>query len=277
MRVPVLAYHAVNIAGNDYAANDHVAFAADLELIHRLGLSIVPAERLVDALDGDGAGLERAVVLTCDDGSDFDYHDLDHPEHGPQRSFHNTLTDFCYAHGFDAQPGLNLTAFVIASPAARAVIDRKCLVGRGWISEAWWRPAAQSTRITLGNHSFDHNHSVLDAPGPDGMPRGSFTVVDNAARADAEIAAAARYIDSRIAPFRTRLFCYPYSQTNDWLRLEYFPGHVAEHGMTAAFGGDPEPVTRASDRWNLPRYICGHHWRSPGALEKILRETALAG
>src|SRR5690606_8365742 len=38
MRVPILTYHAVNIAGNDYADNDHVAFAADLRLIDDLRL-----------------------------------------------------------------------------------------------------------------------------------------------------------------------------------------------------------------------------------------------
>lgn len=278
MRVPVLAYHAVNIAGNDYATNDHVAFAADLRLIDALGLRVVPLQRVADALAGRSRDtLDRTVALTCDDGSNFDYFDLDHPAHGPQRSLHNLMTDFCYERGFDAQPDLHLTTFVIASPDARAEIDRRCLVGRGWMGEAWWRPALQSGRIAIENHGLDHNHSVLPGPGIDGMPRGTFEAVDNHARADAEIRAAARYIDSRIAPFRTRLFCYPYSQSNDYLRREYFPRHGDEHGMDAAFGGDPQPVTESSDRWNLPRYVCGHHWKSPGELEAILRDTALRG
>jgi hypothetical protein len=29
-----------------------------------------------------------------------------------------------------------------------------------------------------------------------------------------------------------------------------------------------------SDRWNLPRYICGWHWRSPEALRAILESAA---
>ena len=62
-RVPILAYHAINIAGNDYADNDHVAFAADLRLIDDLGLRIVPAHWVVDQLLGTtNRDLSRCVV-----------------------------------------------------------------------------------------------------------------------------------------------------------------------------------------------------------------------
>ena len=54
MRVPVLAYHAVNIAGNDYANNDHVAFAADLRMIDDLGLRVVPLHWVVEHIVGHG-------------------------------------------------------------------------------------------------------------------------------------------------------------------------------------------------------------------------------
>ena len=71
-RLPILTYHGVNIAGNAYDGNDHVAFAADLELIHRLGLRIVPVHWVVDQLLGHtdrdlrgcvacGAGVEQRV------------------------------------------------------------------------------------------------------------------------------------------------------------------------------------------------------------------------
>jgi len=33
---------------------------------------------------------------------------------------------------------------------------------------------------------------------------------------------------------------------------------------------DVQPVTIDSDRWNLPRYICGHHWQASEALRDIL-------
>jgi hypothetical protein len=271
LRVPVLTYHAVNIAGNDYATNDHVAFAADLRLIDDLGLRIVPLHWVVDRVLGDERrALEGCVALTCDDGSDFDFHDLDHPLHGPQRSLFNCMRDFADERGTAAQPDLHLTCFVIASAEARAHLDRNCLAGRGWMSDRWWRPALDSGRIAIENHSWDHNHAAVPQPGIDGMERGTFFPVDNRRRADAEIAAAARSIDALISPHRTSLFCYPYSHVNEYLRGEYFPRFGDAHGMRAAFGDGAVPVTPASDRWNLPRYICGHHWKTPDELRGIL-------
>lgn len=271
MRVPVLTYHAVNIAGNDYANNDHVALAADLRMIDRLGLRVVPLQWVVEQRLGLAErDLSACVALNCDDGSDFDFRDLDHPAHGPQRSLFNILRDFIAEHGTAAQPHLHLTSFVIASPEARAHIDRGALVGQGWMSEAWWPEAEASGLMAIENHSWDHNHPTVPAPGVDGMPRGSFLEVDNETRAEAEIAAAARYIDARIAPRRSRLFCYPFSHVPAFVHDDYLPRRGADIGLLAAFGDGAAPVTMASDVWNLPRYICGWHWRSPQALEELL-------
>ena len=275
MRVPVLAYHAVNIAGNDYAGNDLVAFAADLRLIDDLGLRIVPLHWVVDQLLGSAdRDLSRCVALTCDDGSDFDWFDLDHPTYGSQRSLFNAMMDFIAERGAAAQPDLHLTCFVIASREARDHLDRNCLAGRDWMRDAWWKPALASGRIAIENHSFDHNHAAIPSPGIDGMQRGSFHPVDTYKRADAEIAQATRLIDAAIAPAHTTLFCYPYGHVNDYLRTDYFPRHQSEHGMRAAFGDGASPVDESSDRWNLPRYICGWHWKSPQALHAILEQAA---
>jgi hypothetical protein len=269
--VPVLTYHAVNISGNAYSDNDHVAFAADLRLIDDLGLRIVPLHWVVDALLGNtDRDLSRCVALSCDDGSHFDYFDLDHPTHGPQRSLFNLMDDFVRERGAQAQPNLHLTCFVIADRKARDAIDRGSLIGRGWMGDAWWKPAIASGRIAIENHSFDHNHVVVQTPGIDGMQRGSFHPVDTPARADAQIARAARVIDAVIAPERTTLFCYPYGHVNEFLRRDYLPNRQATHGMRAAFGDGATPITPASDRWNLPRYICGWHWQSPEQLRAIL-------
>ena len=271
MRVPVLAYHAVNIAGNDYATNDHVAFAVDLRLIDDLGLRIVPLHWVVDQVIGAAdRDLTGCVALTCDDGSAFDFHDLDHPTHGPQRSLFNCLQDFIAERGAQAQPDLHLTSFVIASPEARERMDQACLAGLGWMGEDWWREANESGLMAIENHSWDHNHPCLDTPGIDGLARGSFLDVNNRTRAEAEIAAATRYINDRIAPRRTRIFCYPFSHVPEYLRSEYLPDATAGHGIHAAMGDGATPVTQQSDRWNLPRYICGWHWKSPDALRSIL-------
>ena len=68
MRVPVLTYHAVNIAGNDYATNDHAAFAADLSLIDEMGLRVIPLSWVVDQLLGIAhRDLNNAVGDTGED------------------------------------------------------------------------------------------------------------------------------------------------------------------------------------------------------------------
>jgi peptidoglycan/xylan/chitin deacetylase (PgdA/CDA1 family) len=267
MRVPVLTYHSNNVAGNGYADNDHIALATDLRLIARLGLRIVPLATVVDVLLGEApaSAVEQAVALSFDDGSWFDWHDIDHPAWGPQRGFAGVLRDFAAETGADA----HATSFVIVSPDARATLDRTCLAGRGWWDDAWWRPAQDEGLIAIESHSWDHNHDTL--PSSTSAPRrGTFRTIDGWTDADAQIRRAADWLDRRLAPKRASLFAYPYGESNEYLLREYLPRHASEHRLRAAFGTSAEPVTRASARWNLPRCVCGQHWRSPGELERLL-------
>lgn len=275
MQVPILTYHGVNIAGNDYAGNDHVAFAADLELIHAQGLRIVPAQWVADQLLGRvRRDLRRCVALTCDDGSNFDYDDLDHPEHGPQLSFYNALRAFRERHGERAQPDLHLTAFVIADPLARERMDRQCLVGRDWMQSRWWRAAQDSGLLAIENHSWDHNHPCLASPGPHGLVRGDFHAVATAAQAEFEIARSQQFLATQLAPHQPRLFCYPFGHVNDFLNRDWLPRHGSAAGLDAAFGDGAAAATPQSDRWNIPRFVCGWHWRSPDGLREILATAA---
>ncbi len=276
MRVPILTYHAVNIAGNDYADNDHVAFATDLRLIDDLGLRVVPLHWVVEQILGQtGRGdLSNCVALSCDDGSDFDFFDLDHPEHGMQRSLFNCLRDFRIERSADAQPTLHLSAFVIASADARQRMDEARLFGRDWIRDCWWRAANASGLMAIENHSFDHNHPCLDEPGPDHMARGSFMEVNNAQRAEAEISVAQQILGDHLAPRAPSLFCYPFGHVPEYLRTEWLPENGPGIGLKAAFGDGAEPAHEASDIWNLPRYICGWHWKSPQELQAILQQSA---
>lgn len=274
MRVPILTYHAVNIAGNDYANNDHVAFAADLRLIDDLGLRVVPAHWLVQQIRGEAQrDLTGCVALTCDDGSVLDYFDVEHPQFGRQRSLFNALCDLRRERGINAQPDLHLTAFVIASVAARDELDRRCLLGHGWMHDRWWRAANASGLMAIENHSFDHNHPALPEPGPDDMARGSFMHVDNDARAEREIVAAQTLLNRRLAPRRCTLFCYPFGHVPAFLRDHWFPRHGEQHGLQAAFGDGAAPVEFTSHRWDLPRYVCGWHWKSSTDLRAILRDA----
>lgn len=273
MRAIVLAYHAVNIAGNDYDNNDHVAFAADLRLIDDLGLRVVPLHWIVDQLLGrSDRDLSRAVALTCDDGSDLDYFDTDYPGHGRQRSLFNALIDFRRERGYTAQPHLQLTSFVIASPDARATIDQRCLFGRDWMRDTWWRAAQASGLIAIENHSWDHNHAQLPRTVQRDQVKGTFRSIDTYADANAEIRQASDWLDAHRPSRKTSLFAYPYGESNDYLVNEYFPHYAHEHRLLAAVGTEPAPIDGGSDAWTLPRYVCGHHWSSPGALERLLRD-----
>jgi len=271
MRVPVLTYHSNNISGNDYASNDHVALAQDLRVIHRNGLRIVPLARVVDVLLGaaPASDVHDAVALSFDDGSWFDWHDIDHPAFGRQRGFAGVLRDFAEETGAPA----HATSFVIVSPAARATLDRTCLAGRGWWSDDWWPEAQREGVLAIESHSWDHNHHTLAQTAQREQCKGTFRTIDSWADADAEIRQAADWLDARCAPHRSTLFAYPYGESNDYLVEDYLPRHGAEHRLRAAFATDARPVENGSGRWRLPRYVCGQHWSGPSGLVHLLRDA----
>lgn len=269
MRVPVLTYHSINVHGNDYASNDHVALAADLRALHADGWRVVPLAAVVAALldEADPATLERGVALSFDDGAWFDWHDLDHPTCGMQRGFAGILRDFAAATGAP----VHATSFVIVSPQARTILDRTCMIGRAWWGHEWWPLAQREGLIAIENHSWDHNHDTLPQTAQRDGRRGTFRSIETWAEADAEIRVAADWLDALLAPHRGSLFAFPYGESSDYLVREYLPHCTDEHRLRAAFGTAPAPVTARSDRWNLPRYVCGEHWRSPAELARLLR------
>lgn len=269
MRVPVLTYHAMNIDGNDYGNNDHVAFREDLAHLDRLGFEVLALHEIVGQLGKPGGfGARRIVGLACDDGSDFDFRDLEHPTHGMQRSMLNVLRDFRRERP-GAQPRLHVTSFVVVSPEARRRLDETCMVGRGWWNEDWWAHAVATGLMGIGNHSWDHNHETLDRARPCEMKRGTFVSVDFASAAEYEIAQAGEYL-ARAAPNASaRLFAYPYGECNDFLVGSWFP--AAAGRFDAAFTTQPGYIGAESNRWQLPRFTCGLDWKSPAGLDAILR------
>ena len=272
MRAAVLLYHSNNVSRNDYAGNDHLALAQDLRLLAELRIPIVPLHRLADAFDGNEDLPPACVALSFDDGSWFDWHDLEHPTLGLQRSFANVLAD-----ARTARPGVpvHATSFVIVSPSAREELDRTCLIGQGWWGEDWWQAALDSGLMAIESHSFDHHHDLITATAT-GLPGGDFHAVDHYKAADLEIRQASDYLDARLPSRHTRLFAFPYGHANDYLVRDYLPNHRAEHRLSAAFTTEPKPVTRDENRWALGRYVCGQPWRSPDELRALLRD-ALSG
>jgi len=272
MRIPVLTYHALNISGNDYASNDHVAFAADLELITELGWQVAPLHRIVDELIAKTETLPaKTIAISFDDATDFDYHDLPHPQWGMQRSMLNIMRDFARQHA-GAQPHLHATSFVIASPEARATMDRACVIDKGWINDNWWEPAVAGGLMGIANHSWDHNHECMPRVAQRNQEKGNFFCIDTDTDADAQIREAARFIAGMAPNASVSLFGYPYGHVNEFLPREYFPRQAASAApfVRAAFGTEAGMITAESNRWNLPRHVCGWHWKSPGELRAIL-------
>jgi hypothetical protein len=267
--VPVLTYHAMNIGGNAYVDNDHVALATDLELLHQRGFAVRPlAEIVARFFDAPPAASdERWVGLAFDDGADFDARDIVHPTHGPQRSMLGVLRDFAARHP-GAQPRLHATAFVIVSPEARRALDRTCMVGRGWWNDDWWDEALASGLIGIGNHSWDHNHDSLADARPIEAVRGTFRSIDTREKADYEVAQADEWLRTRAPNRAASLFAYPYGECNDYLVGTYFPERAARYA--AAFTTQPGLIEASSDRWRLPRFTCGLDWKAPAQLAAIL-------
>lgn len=274
MRALVLTYHSHNIAGTDYATNDHVALASDLRTLHAQGARIVALEEIARGVEGGLAGGgEVRVGLSFDDGPLFDFEDFTHPRFGPQRSFLNILRDFRDEAGRGAQPGLHATSFVIASPAARGAMERAEDCGyaflNDWLTDRWWNEAIGSGLMAIGNHSWDHVHHAPDSIAIAAPVRDDFTRVDNYTDADREIRAAASFINARVAG-RCTVFAYPFGHVNDYLLNDYMPLRTYEHGMKAAFGTGGRGIRAGDSVWNIPRAVCGHDWKSPAELTKLL-------
>lgn len=269
--VPVLCYHAGLIDGPAYHQNDHVALREDLRLIARLGRPVVPLAWVVDALLGrrDWASLAGAVALSCDDGTAFDaVRGRVYGAYGPQPSLLGVLEDWV-AEAPQTRAAASITGFLIASPEARTIMDRRCLFGAGDLGSDWWGEAQATGRYVVGNHSWDHNHPVLPEETRLALVRGDFHAIDDDAKAEHEVARAQIFLAEALG-VPPRLFAYPFGQVPPFLRDRWLPTRGAALGLEAAFDTTPAPITPQANRWQLPRYVCRWHWRSPEGLARLL-------
>jgi len=276
--VPILTYHGIHVDGADYALNDHVGLALDLEMIHGLGWQIIRLEMLVQAVvSGDWSGLPRqAVVITLDDGSWFDWYDLPHPSWGKQRSMVNILRDFRQRHGIGAQPALQATSFVIGSAAAREALDERCMIGRGWWRDDWWRQAHAEGLLQIANHSWDHRHAALpvELRYRNRAAYGDFLQLADWHECDWQVRQAQDYLLNVLTAAPAPVFAYPYGQVPAIVADEYLPEYGPGMGLQVAVCTEPATVTKNSDRWRLPRYVFRRDWNSVDELGHLLTHSA---
>ena len=267
--VPVLTYHPGYSTSSTYETSNLIAFREDLRMLDRLGFQIVPLSWVVEWVLGGRAVPPQAVALTFDDGADSTYLDSLDADGNPRPSFLKVLEEFQAEVGVERQPYLHLTVFVIASSRAREEISQEADV----LNDYWWRAAQESPLIDLGNHSWDHNHQNVQVRCDQAEPaQQGFLAIDTYAEAMCEVAHAAAVIH-RVTGLWPTLFAYPYGQSSDYLRDEYFPEFLEQHRTQAAFGTEARPVTRDSSRWNLPRYVYGADWLTPAKLQQILADA----
>ena len=273
MKAAILTYHSQNISGNDTSNNDHKALEADLQALHSAGCRFVSVQSLVNSLFGDGVpepgeDVDRPVVcLTFDDGCDFEVRTLEFAAFGVQPGFLSIMENFIQQHGKEAQPGLHATSFVIASPEARRIIDQGSLFGLGHMSDDWWRSAANHPLLDIGNHGWDHNHPDL---AEEHYSRGGFTMVDTLDHCRKQVVQAGEFIQGITGQW-PQIFAYPFGESSDFIRDEFFPEYGNEHHSVAALGTQVGLVSIRSNRWDLPRFVCGRDWSSPGELLATLR------
>ena len=267
--IPILTYHATRVGSGHYGTDDPLTLGQDLRSLWRGGWRIVSLHSIARAAtSGRLADLEGCVGLSFDDGTDLDWRDVDHPALGRLRGLAGILADLANEFSRPVPPA---TSFVIAGPGPRRELDSRCLAGRGWWGEDWWSSAVRGS-LAIENHSWDHHHELATAEADDDSARGTFMTVTTWAQCDQQVRQAADYIDRKLAPaHRCSLFAYPYGEYSDYLVECYLPECAPEHRQQAAFTTGGEPVHDGSNRWTLPRFVCGQHWRTPEEFQAILR------
>jgi hypothetical protein len=274
-RIPVLTWHGYNVFGNSYQSNDLLAFADDLRTIHQAGFAVVPLIEVARWVRGERADFSDharpVLALSCDDGTDYDWHDVAHPVHGAQSAFASTMRRFAAQYPGE-QPTLTMTSFVIASPSARSQIDSGAMQGERALNDDWWRAANDNGLLSIESHGWDHNHPTVAPVIQRDQQTGNFFAIDTFAECDMHVRAASQFIESRSGR-RPSLFAYPWTQASDYMRRDYMPQHAEASGVLAAFGGQSDYVRKDSDRWYLPRFVFGPDWNSAAQLQAILRQS----
>ena len=244
--------------------------ASDLGTISELGFKVIPLSRVVDWHLGHVKDDEvsRTIAITLDDGSWFDYYDLDHPTCGVQRSMMNILKDF-QARRHSPQSA-HATSFVICSPEARSSLDKSCMIGKDWWGDQWWMDAVTSGIMDVECHSWDHVHTELDHVAQENQIKGDFSQVKTFIDCEYQFSRAGEYIGKVLGGRRPSLFAYPYGLASEYTVTEYLPKYQTRHQFRAAFTTEPKAVSKIDNIWRLPRFVFGRDWQSPEDLKNLL-------
>lgn len=278
-KVPVLCYHSWTIDGSTYGTNDHTCLESDLATLADRGYEVLPVTALIDVLEGRVPAKtltgKKLVCLTFDDGRDFDYVDYHSEKAGYVKSFYSIIKD---SQDFltQSKPGYMAVSFVIASPEARSILDQTCGESKGEWQDSWWKTCAEEGVLGIANHSWDHVHDTLPQVRQRDNLKGSFYEITTFEDAESQIACAQEYIDGIIGGKSVPVFCYPYGHVSAYLRDEYFPEHGSRLGLRGAFSTEGGPVGPDTCIWDIPRFVCGAHWKTQEEFNALLESIECA-
>ena len=265
----ILAFHSQNISGNSYATNDHVALDDTLKTLDALRMPILRLTQVIKRLRAKEFWTlpERFVCITFDDGPDYDWKPVTHLVHGLQEPMGAILRR--HQRSF---LGLSwhkpvATSFVIASPKAREEIAGPANPDR--MSDDWWRVAHRSGIMEIGNHGWNHVHPSVAEMQTSPHLIEAFHGISSADDADLQIRRAGAYIRQTAGQDAGKVFAYPYGQVSEFLANQFFP---AQQAILGAVTTDGRPVLEDCNVWQVPRYVCGWHWKSNEELGRVLAE-----
>jgi peptidoglycan/xylan/chitin deacetylase (PgdA/CDA1 family) len=246
---------------------------ADLNELARRNYQILSIERLVSILKGEESvaliSNKKLVCITFDDGKRWDFYDDYRKDGSKIKSFRTLLNE-----SLETVPmylsGTRALSFVIASPEAR---HDMCIMANDpldVLTDDWWKKSSIEGVIGIANHSWDHLHSALENVRQKDNKKGSFFDIETYADAKGQIIDAQHVIDEIIDNRSIPAFGYPYGHVSTYLKKEFFPQYGNKMGIHGAFNTAGEPVTQDCCIWDIPRYVCGYHWRSPEAFSELL-------
>lgn len=273
-KIPVLCYHGANAMlanSRAYLGNDQTALAEDLTVLQQRGYRLINGLDVVNFILGkvSFSRKDKVICISFDDAPILDYQAYDSPKIGRVTSFRSTLLQ---SEIFQRSQACVLN-FVIADETARNELDVACLQGNADLSNKWWEQAIDKRLYDIANHSFDHMHEALQSTAHSRGEQGNFFAVDNYTDANTQIRLAYDKIQTVVNHKATPLFGYPYGHVSDYLRDEYFPNYTQEHQQQGAFSTGGEYVTEQTNIWEIPRFVCGHHWKTPAEFDRLLRHV----
>lgn len=267
--IRVLTYHSQSNQGDHYTTNDHEAFREDLRVLSKEGFRVITALALVDHLLAARlhALPSKTIIITMDDGPIYDVVDDPSGLPGERRSMLRIARE--HRRNLFGIPltrsSVRTTSFVIACEKARKDIEDG---GPSYLDGNWWVEAQRTGYVDIGTHSWNHVHPLVEevrAQTPNLCE--AFHLIDNDQEAERQIVQAARKIRSVTHSPAASLFAYPYGQRGAFLTEDFLP---RQKEIMAAFTTDGLPVVLDTKRWEIPRYVCNYHWKSPDDLARLL-------